>query len=839
MNHDYRGPGNTPGSYGDAERPRKGYLRAARDRQNTGQSHRIAEPQVLLPQTQYVQPNAPGGLQQAPRTMVSEYESSQEEHEMYAQPQWPLPTPSTSNSRRVPPQRPARGPDVPPIPTNLFDNSQAVNPAVAVQQGGKGMPLAAAQRQDDEHLTPTYGSSPALGRSLTHSSLASDSSSIGSIPDFPVPALQVPPPPRRPQQIGPPPSARRGPSSYYSQFSYVPPIYEEAERASVMSFASSNVIPSAMPDFYLEDGEGETPSDEEESTPGGLHNRTPSADHNDRSSLVRQASLGKRTKPKLTTIKSADSMRGEDSTLNRSYMPSFQSSPRLVSPKTSRSRLRDSSVLFDDSSPSSEGQSMRFNNSPINPSDSRVDQIFGGLEMGGALDPRMAKEVRDSTRGTLADRVGSKRPPRLNVEAVREAEARGSITSLPDLIRRATKLAANLDRGKTASRLGWDWINAGEDEKDRRSGLSGMLSAFPPPGVHTPTSPRTNWPSKNGSHQSLNPHRGYHESQRPPEKSGRRCCGMPLWGFLVTLFILLLLIAAAVVLPIFLILLPNRRASSTRADAGAVANAQCANTKPCSNGGSSVLQQDGTCACLCTNGFTGSQCMTAGDGGCSTIAISSTTSASIGSQLPSLFASATSDYSIPLSQTRLLTLFSALNMTCGSENALVTISGSPFKRSLVNTEVDARLPLARSKERRAPATTIGGVVVATPTAVASPTIPATTSTTATPDVVTAGASAPGTNATSKEFAKVGILFVLQESQSLDLAVQAQSAVSAYMTSASSTGSTMNAARNLILGHGFFMDLWFYTVTLMNGTVYGNGYNGTATTLSSTKPAVTT
>jgi hypothetical protein len=101
------------------------------------------------------------------------------------------------------------------------------------------------------------------------------------------------------------------------------------------------------------------------------------------------------------------------------------------------------------------------------------------------LDPVTAKEVRQSTRGTLADRVGSKRPPRLNVDAVREAEARGSMTSLPDLIRRATRLAANLDRGKTASRLGWDWINTGEGEKHRKSGggLSGILSAFPPPGA--------------------------------------------------------------------------------------------------------------------------------------------------------------------------------------------------------------------------------------------------------------------------------------------------------------------------------------------------------------------
>jgi hypothetical protein len=40
------------------------------------------------------------------------------------------------------------------------------------------------------------------------------------------------------------------------------------------------------------------------------------------------------------------------------------------------------------------------------------------------------------------------------MDAVRDAEARGSLTSLPDLIRRATRLAAMMDRGKRpASRL--------------------------------------------------------------------------------------------------------------------------------------------------------------------------------------------------------------------------------------------------------------------------------------------------------------------------------------------------------------------------------------------------
>lgn len=139
MNYDHWGPGRTPGSHDGAEELMKGSIRAARERQRMGKSQRIADPGVLLPQTQYVRPNAPGRPQQAPQWMVSEYDNSHNEQQTYAQPQWPLPSPVMSDPRRVPPQRPARGPDVPPIPANLYDNSQVPNPAHSLQRGGKGM----------------------------------------------------------------------------------------------------------------------------------------------------------------------------------------------------------------------------------------------------------------------------------------------------------------------------------------------------------------------------------------------------------------------------------------------------------------------------------------------------------------------------------------------------------------------------------------------------------------------------------------------------------------------------------------------------------------------------
>src|SRR4051794_30788237 len=80
-------------------------------------------------------------------------------------------------------------------------------------------------------------------------------------------------------------------------------------------------------------------------------------------------------------------------------------------------------------------------------------------------------------------------------------------------------------------------------EEKRQSGFSGMLAAFPPPGIATPRDetprPVSAWPA------------GYGPStpgtdEKKPKKTGRRCCGLPCWGAILLLLILLIIIAAAV-----------------------------------------------------------------------------------------------------------------------------------------------------------------------------------------------------------------------------------------------------------------------------------------------------
>jgi len=78
---------------------------------------------------------------------------------------------------------------------------------------------------------------------------------------------------------------------------YVSPIAEENERGSLGSFASSNVIPSAIPDYYYE--EAESPDDNEEELSPDYEKEEP-VSNDDSEGLVSKASLGKRHKPSLT-----------------------------------------------------------------------------------------------------------------------------------------------------------------------------------------------------------------------------------------------------------------------------------------------------------------------------------------------------------------------------------------------------------------------------------------------------------------------------------------------------------------------------------------------------------
>jgi hypothetical protein len=413
-------------------------------------------------------------------------------------PQWPLMeqplreegvdatvTNPPARPRGNPPKRPPRPANVP----SLLDASkvQDYTPSFPYrpQQNNKTSQSPQKEYWDDEYGSPTR-SEPSPTTPSDYSSRPNTVSSVGTIPDFPLP---VPgPPPRRSANLGPPPSSRKGATSYYSQSSYVSPIPEESmsSQRSHGSYASSMVIPSSWgsgPPEYYYDGDPES-GIETAYRPDERRDPRTINDDEDGQGLVRQASLGRRRKPALTTIRSSektdttassptqDAKKGKLGAAGKAA--GLAGAATLAgAAMTGRDDVRntrwpgpdgfgDDSVLLDASS-SDKGLSKaaiaittdQVSSAPqqrsLSPTDLRTSQSISNYNDGDSLS---STGLDNGSKAGIANRISAlRRPPKLNIDAVREAEARGSLTSLPDLIRRATKLAAALDRGRPASRF--------------------------------------------------------------------------------------------------------------------------------------------------------------------------------------------------------------------------------------------------------------------------------------------------------------------------------------------------------------------------------------------------
>ena len=757
--------------------------------------------------------------------------------------------------RGPPPQRPPRPNIVPPMlqSSGYRDNE----PPPLQYRKLQAQDQTPRNYWEDNYFDPSNSSRP-FATSTTSTRSASSTSSIPDFPSIPV-MSPMPPmpthqlPPRR--NLGPPPSARKGGSSYYSQTSFVPPIPEEMSDTH-SSYASSAVMPVSWedgpPEYYMGSGIDE---EEEEDAPGVNSGRGSSAgDHDDASGLVRKGGIPRITS--LDTVESGDeSDRGSRSMQESDWQArqderwrpgfagtadtdaigrhnfrgnarlhpysgyesdaTFLDSPTGESPmpralKTNTSRTSDASF----GSPSSAG-------SPV---DSRVDQILGHLEKGGALAP--SGTASPSMTASMTAK-GTKRPPNLNLKATKEG--RDSATSLPELIRRATKLASNLDRGKTASRIGMlDMLNAKEKEsrekagKDSRTGsISDILAAFPSPSPTTATGQRPpGWPtpSPHGKSNLSRAQTVNYGSSTGHRSKKRRCCGMPVWAFSLLLIILLLLIAAAVIIPITLIVLPRQHNDNSPT------LASCQTSNSCGNGGTPVVV-NAKCRCVCANGYTGFTCDTPGDNNCTGIDTEAYKNSTLGSSVPRLLTAALSNYSIPITSYILLSLFSVSNLSCSSENALVTINSQSQRRDLElpllpsnrlrNLDLEEVIaPPTRTHrhpshivEARGAAQTSNDIIFAAPTgdpapaATSSAPVATTNQKTITPTVI--------------DFARTAVLFIFQETSSLAITSTALSKLQATL----SNGQTFDAS-DTSAGGNVTVDLSALTVGFGNGTLYG-------------------
>lgn len=366
-------------------------------------------------------------LRQLPLRQPPVLKSANMSRPMNTPPQWPFPDPSasvalanTGPSQSTPAARfqpelkktpnPIRAPPTlnqyqPQDPTSFFSahSSFAVSP------------------QDSMDGYDTMSPAQASSRRTT--------SSVGSIPDFPLPAItSVPTPPRRSGILGPPPSSRRGLSTMYSSASLVSPIPEESPRSrSRGSYASS----AAMPETWgTSSSPLASPGDsaaffDDSSSERSRDSTLDDFEFLDEPKLDRSDSRGEAGKADFVKTASANNMLNpfEDGA-------GYVDASRYID--TSTSDLTAFPLAKPDPAASLSNLSQTGELTP--------DAILRAYAAASLSNPSGVQAGAGPSSDTRV-------PPSV-MSAIRAADERSSLTSLPDLIRRATRLVSMIDKGR-------------------------------------------------------------------------------------------------------------------------------------------------------------------------------------------------------------------------------------------------------------------------------------------------------------------------------------------------------------------------------------------------------
>jgi hypothetical protein len=339
---------------------------------------------------------------------------------------------------------------------------------------------------------------------------------------------------------------------------------------------------------------------------------------------------------------------------------------------------------------------------------------------------------------------------------------------------------------------------------------------------------------------------------------------MPVWVFVLIFIITLIIIAAAVVVPLELLVF-NKKSTAA---ATASSLSQCQQSVTCANGGTNILT-DTTCTCICANGFTGTTCTIPDITGCTTMNTNATTTGTayrnvtLGLAIPRLVAQAQANFSIPLFSDVILARFNARNLSCGTENALVTFDGYSTRigspQSAVSTlpSTNQKVRIRRSYDIGTVSTTV--MLVSTPfqsilvDTSKPPPVPSPTPSDASAFTSTASGASPTNSASTPasaaqfvvtqevlDFARVAVLFVLQQ-VSLDIAVDVQSSIQSFFSQNLNVGTssgdvqTNGEAMNVSVGSGVTVDFVRFGVDLGQGVVGGlrTGASASASASSST------
>ncbi|KAM3549173.1 hypothetical protein MY1884_008860 [Beauveria asiatica] len=333
----------------------------------------------------------------------------------FSAPETPSPTESTASpaSYRPPANRPPKAPQRPPRPSripSMVDQARLQEPT----------PLFIAPVRTAK--SPQESIYSQLSPSSQYSSVQ-PSPSAGYLTELPSsnpmsPASQQ----KKGVILGPPPSSRRGASSFYSNASFVSPIIEETPYSrSHGSYASS----AAMPENWGSGAGNNRSTNVETFYEESMTDASPESiygDFGDERRLVQPVELDS------AAIPVAVSNQQQAATTNR----------------TQGLAVNDKSTSWN-----TLGAARRMSGQPLGaasdqPGREDIIQAYAAASSGTTADLRFASNP--SVNNTRSSAM--KRGLRIDMDAVREAESRGSLTSLPDLIRRATKLAAMIDKGK-------------------------------------------------------------------------------------------------------------------------------------------------------------------------------------------------------------------------------------------------------------------------------------------------------------------------------------------------------------------------------------------------------
>lgn len=297
------------------------------------------------------------------------------------------------------------------------------------------------------------------------------------------------------------------------------------------------------------------------------------------------------------------------------------------------------------------------------------------------------------------------------------------------------------------------------------------------------------------------------------------------------MILLLCIIVAAVLVPLEFFVFKNLG----NHDKPQSALAQCQQSLKCQNGGTNIMSQ-GTCSCICTNGFTGSDCSVAGSDGCTMTDFGGDLSnVTLGKNIPRLIEDSAKNFSIPLSGTAIMAKLNSQELSCIAQNSLVTFDGAASRKRGLMLDQDKREAHAASLVPRAPESATAIVVsseTANPTKLivdeGSPEGVPTTTGSATKSSSTAVPTQTQTP-TNKfqitnevlDFARVAVLFVLQQ-QDLDSAQDTQSSIDKFFAKArKDDGVLVKEAENVSIGDKKSVDLLRYKITLGSSTVGGN------------------